>query len=103
MSTDGTRRSFTVAEAAAYLGLTPQRVYALVERRAIAHIAVWGHHPRRLKSGKTATVTRGIAFYQEHLDAWIAANTVPVKAEAPPVARAATVTALPLPRVRRFS
>ena len=44
------QRPMTVAEAAKYLGVSPQTVYLWVERKQIPHLRVMGRNIRFLKS-----------------------------------------------------
>jgi len=77
-------RRFTVAEAAAYLGLPVKTVYRLVEEGRIACLRTDGRVLERQQGdGKTTRYTKSgrLVFFERDLDAWIEAHRVPARNE----------------------
>ena len=96
--------SFTVADAAKYLGIHEKTVYALAHRGEIEHLRTRERKvTTRVVAGQSRPMRCGgrIRFSQAALDAWLDAHRVAVDHRSVPVI--SQVSALPLPARRRFS
>lgn len=77
------RKLVDVKFAAEYLGLTAKTIYDLVAKRKLACVRINDGGTRVRKNGVRYRCTGAVRFLVADLDAWIDAQRVPAKTEAP--------------------